>query len=66
LTKVNSADRPAIPSSHAPIAPGKHTSHLLSLAARGKSNGVIAGLVPAISINMAQWHIVGMAATSSP
>jgi hypothetical protein len=63
---VNSADRPAIPGSHAPIALGKRTSasQLLVLTARGKSHGVIAGLVPAISIRMAQCHIIGMAGTS--
>jgi hypothetical protein len=61
---VNSADRPAIPGNHAPIALGKHTSQLLALTARGKSHGVIAGLVPAISIRMAQCHIIGMAGTS--
>ena len=61
---VNSADRPAIPGSRAPIALGKHTSQLLPLTARGKSHGVIAGLIPAISIRMAQCHIIGMAGTS--
>jgi len=61
---VNSADRPAIPASHALIALGKHTSQLLPLTATGKSHGVIAGLIPAISIRMAQCHIIGMAGTS--
>jgi hypothetical protein len=61
---VNSADRPAVPGSHALIALGKHTSQLLPLMASGKSHGVIAGLVPATSIRMEQCHIIGMAATS--
>src|SRR5258707_8225232 len=30
----------------------------------GKTHGVIAGLVPAISIRMAQCHVIGMAGTS--
>jgi len=31
---------------------------------RGKTHGVIAGLVPAISIRMAQCHIIEMVGTS--
>ncbi|GEM_PF-5102574 len=34
------------------------------LADRSKTYGVIAGLVPAISIRMALCHTIGMAATS--
>src|SRR5260370_41307788 len=51
-------------------APHRHRSdqskpHLLCRQRnRGKTRGVIAGLVPAISIRMAQCQIIGMAGTS--